>query len=78
MSGAAKLDYLLIAAGNNRTNSELLKPSLVDIISAMVADVIREVAGEIVDGKDVHSAIGARTVKLFKANLNRSLRPSAE
>ncbi len=49
-----------------------------DIISAMVEDVLREASGEIIDGKDVHSAIGHRTVKLFKASLNRNIRPEAE
>lgn len=52
--------------------------SMRDIISAMVEDVLREGKGELVEGKDVHSAIGHRTVKLFKASLNRNIRTEAE
>jgi hypothetical protein len=35
----------------------------------MVADVVREGAGEFVDSKEARGAIGKRTVELFKAHL---------
>jgi len=40
-----------------------------DVIVAMVEDVLREGAGEIVDSKDVRRAIGNAAVKLFKKKL---------
>lgn len=40
-----------------------------DVIAAMVADVVREGAGEFVDSKEARGAIGKRTVELFKAHL---------
>lgn len=44
------------------------------IIKAMVEDVLREGAGEIVDGKDVRRAIGSRAVSLLKARITARLR----
>ena len=41
------------------------------IIPAMVEDVCREASGEIRDSKEARKAIGARTVKLFKARVMR-------
>lgn len=38
-----------------------------EIIKAMVADIYREAKGEIVESKDVSSAIGKKTVELWKA-----------
>ena len=52
--------------------------NLGNIIQAMVEDVIREGAGEIVDSKEARTAIGARTAQLFKSNLNRNIRSEAE
>jgi len=40
-----------------------------DIIQAMVADVMKESKGEIVDSKEARKAIGAKAVQLFKAHL---------
>ena len=37
-----------------------------DVVKAMVEDVLREAAGEIVDSKDLRSAIGKKTVQMFK------------
>lgn len=39
------------------------------VIDAMVEDVVREGAGEFVDSKEARSAIGKRTVELFRAHL---------
>jgi hypothetical protein len=36
------------------------------VIAAMVADVYREAAGEIVEGRDATTAIGRRTASLFR------------
>jgi hypothetical protein len=43
------------------------------IIKAMVEDVYREGAGEIVESKEVTKLIGTKTVKLFKAYLQQNL-----
>lgn len=43
------------------------------IIAAMVEDVLREGAGEIVDSKEVRKAIGAKAVELFKAQLKANI-----
>jgi hypothetical protein len=39
------------------------------VIRAMVEDVVREAAGEIVESKEARKAIGARAAKLFKLRL---------
>lgn len=44
-----------------------------DIIAAMVDDIMREGAGEVVDSKDARKAIGTRTVMLFKNMLKSKL-----
>ena len=44
-----------------------------DVIRAMIEDVTREAAGEIVDSKDARRAIGAATAKLFKARVKSAL-----
>lgn len=46
-----------------------------DVIRAMVEDVLREGAGELVDSKEARQAIGKRTAVLFKKRLQDSLRP---
>ncbi len=43
------------------------------VIAAMVEDVLREAAGEIVDSKDARRAIGALTAKLFKKRFTDAL-----
>lgn len=40
-----------------------------DVIKAMIADIQREAAGEIVDSREARTAIGKRTAKLFKGKL---------
>jgi hypothetical protein len=44
-----------------------------DVIAAMIEDVTREAAGEIVDSKEARRAIGRATVLLFKAHLRSAL-----
>ena len=46
-----------------------------DVIKAMVHDVLRESAGEIVDSKEARQAVGKATARLFKARLQAVLRP---
>ena len=45
-----------------------------DVIRAMMEDVTREAAGEIVDSKDARRAIGSATAKLFKAHVQAAFR----
>lgn len=45
-----------------------------DVIAAMVADVVREAKGEIVDSKEARAAIGKRAAVLFHAGLKGALR----
>jgi hypothetical protein len=47
------------------------------VIAAMIEDVTREGAGEIVDSKAARKAIGARTAALFKARLQARMRGAA-
>ena len=42
------------------------------IIQAMIADVFREAAGEIIESKELKKQIGTKTVKLFKEHLAKS------
>ena len=44
-----------------------------DVIRAMVADVMREAEGEILDSKPIRRAVGARAAQLFKQHLSRGL-----
>lgn len=44
------------------------------VIDAMIADVVREATGEIVDSKEARQAIGKRAAYLFGARLKNSLR----
>lgn len=44
-----------------------------DVISGMIADVVREGAGEFVDSKEARQAIGRRAAELFHAKLKASL-----
>ena len=46
------------------------------VVSAMIEDVMREAAGEIVDSKDVRRAIGTRAAKLFTARIKSALLPT--
>lgn len=58
------LDKLPAAVGINNTKL---------VIDAMVEDVLREAAGEIVDSKEARAAIGKRAAQLFRAHLMGSL-----
>lgn len=44
-----------------------------DVIAAMTEDVLREGAGEIVDGREARGAISKKTAELFKAKLKASI-----
>ena len=45
-----------------------------DVIKAMVEDVLREAAGEIVDSRDARAAIGRVTATLFKTRIKSAFR----
>jgi len=44
-----------------------------DIIKAMIEDILREGAGEFIDSRQVHVAIGSATAQLFKKRLGAML-----
>lgn len=46
------------------------------VISAMIEDVMREGAGELVDSKEARKAIGAATARMFRQRVAGSLRES--
>lgn len=48
------------------------------VIAAMVEDVTREAAGEIVDSSGARSAIGKKTAQMFKQHLSALMRMKAE
>lgn len=48
------------------------------LIKAMVEDVYREAKGEIVESREASTAIGRKTVELFKAHLQDALHQKAE
>lgn len=48
-----------------------------DVIRAMVEDVLREAAGEIVDSKDARRAIGKRAAELFRGRVTKVRPPEA-
>ena len=48
------------------------------LIEAMVEDVLREGAGEVVDSKEARRTIGILTVKLFKNKLDSAMRNGAK
>ncbi len=58
------LDKLGAAVGIERTR---------DVIAAMVEDVEREAAGEIVASREARAAIGKKTAELFRAKLKAAL-----
>lgn len=49
-----------------------------EVVKAMVEDVIREAAGEILDSKPARRAIGARAAKLYKQHLSAIFTPVAD
>jgi hypothetical protein len=48
-----------------------------EVIAAMVADVLREGSGEIVDSREARTAISKKTAELFRKHLNDSIRKTA-
>jgi hypothetical protein len=48
------------------------------VIKAMIEDVYREAAGEVVESREATAAIGKRTSALFHERLRSSLRPNAD
>lgn len=54
--------------------SDVNMESMGDIIKTMISDVYREGRDEIIESKPVEKAIGKKTVKLFRAKLESTLR----
>ena len=52
-------------------------PTYEQVIRAMLEDVMREAAGEIVDTKEVRKAIGSRTAAMFKKHMESRLNEPA-
>ena len=52
---------------DNPNGGEVGLDRMRDVIDAMVEDVLRESAGEIVDSKEARTAIGRKTAEIFKA-----------
>jgi hypothetical protein len=48
-----------------------------DVIAAMVEDVLREGAGELVNSREARAAIGKKTAELFRAHLRAQLERTA-
>lgn len=63
------IDHVLAA----RDNKEIEMRDTPLVIAAMVEDVTREAAGEILDNAPARKAIGQRTVELFKKRIQRVL-----
>lgn len=53
--------------------SPLSMTAVPDVIAAMVADIYREAAGEVVESREASAAIGKRTALLFKEYLSAKL-----
>lgn len=68
------IDHIL--AGRVEKQIEMRDTPLV--IAAMIEDVTREAAGEILDNAPARKAIGSRAVKLFKERLQSSLNQVAQ
>jgi hypothetical protein len=64
------LDKLPLPPGSTQHETQQIP----DIIRAMVADIYREGAGEIVESKDAERAIGSRTAQIFKQHLQQTLK----
>ncbi len=48
-----------------------------DVIRAMIEDVVREAAGEIVDSREARGSIGRKTAEVFKLHLEKNAEPAA-
>lgn len=70
-----RLDHVIDTLLASREDKTIDMPDVPLVIAAMIEDVTREGAGEILDSKPARKAISARTVHLFKQRLLRSLEP---
>lgn len=68
-----RMAHVMQAVSSERGGAALGAEQTGDVIKAMVADVQREGAGEIVWSKDVQRAVVRRAAELFKAHLRTSL-----
>jgi len=69
---AVRMDHILDKVFPGGAEKDITKTGLV--VKAMIEDILREAAGEIVDSKDLRSAIGKKTAHLFKNILKDSLK----
>lgn len=70
---AMRLEHVIDHVLALRDDKEIDLKDTPSVIAAMIEDVTREAAGEIVDNKPARKAIGQRTVQLFKERINSSL-----
>lgn len=68
-----RLEHVIDAVISGRDSKDLDIKDTSTVIAAMVEDVTREAAGEIVDNQMVRRAIASRTAVLFKQRLSRAL-----
>lgn len=66
-----RLEHVIDHVLSARENKEIEMRDTTAVIAAMVEDVAREAAGEIVDNQPARKAIGQRTVQLFKQRIQR-------
>jgi len=67
-----RLEHVLDKLFVNNTAPDITR--MKDVLAAMVEDVVREAESEIVDSKEVRSAISRKTAQLFKSKLEHSLK----
>ncbi len=68
---AMRLEHVIDIVLRTKANKEIEMSDTPAVIAAMVEDVTREAAGEIVDSQPARKAIGRRTVELFKERVQR-------
>lgn len=68
-----RLEHVIDAVISGRDSKDLDIKDTSTVIAAMVEDLTREAAGEIVDNQMVRRAIASRTAVLFKQRLSRDL-----
>lgn len=70
---AMRLEHVIDGVLASRDDKVIGMQDTAAVIQAMVADVVREAVGEIVDNPLARRAIGARTAQIFKQRFQRQL-----
>lgn len=73
-----RLEHVIDAVLSSRDDKQIDMRDTPLVIAAMVKDVTREAAGEIMDNELARKAIGRRTVQLFKQRMRSATKASAE